>query len=732
MHLVKWIRKNMSKLMAVFVILIMVAFVMPQVLSQLAKPRSSGPERAMWLYDTDSKISFNDIRQATSELAVLKGLFVDKFLLGQRDFKYVLLGELLFPESVQGSLMSDEIKRAAMQNQFKVSQSRVDDFFSQSRGRSELFWVLLKAEAEKAGCATSPKQAGDILKMIVERMTEGQVDAATLVRNAGSAHQMTESDCLQAFADVLAIVSYARVATEVEDITEAEMAAAAGIPQEKFSAEFVEFNANSFADKAAEPSEQEIAEQFNKYKDYLPGAITQDNPFGFGYKQKARVAVEYMLVRLDDVKKLVAVPTEEEAEEFYQQNLERFAEEIPADANDPNSQPTKRQKSYAEVASVIKDFLLNRKVNAKATLILGQATEIADSEIISLDFEKAKVEEFKAKAKDYSTSSESAAKQNNIKIYTGKTGLLTADDFQLSQSLGSLMMQSQSRMPTRLTKLAFAVEQLGDEAAKLGPYEPAKPKMFASVGPLLDNMGSVMAMIRVIDVAKATVPQDVNFSYQRNLPQVSDKLDISENVYSLKEQVQKDCKNLAAFAIAEQKAQEFMTIVKADGWENAIKKFNADYPAKVADVNTFDMQKWMDKTRVSQSDMEMARIAMSGSPAAERYINQSIVYGKLINAFYSQFKGDEAEAANVPLMIKFEPQMSCFAVKSMSRTFAPMESYESNRQKIAYGKDYIISQSMAFEFFMPDNITKRLNLRPAQKSDEESDSNSVADNGDDE
>ena len=83
MHLVKWIRKNMSKLMAVFVILIMVAFIMPQVLNQLAKPRSRGPEKAMWLYDTDSQISYNAVRQATGELAVLKGLFIDNFLLGQ-------------------------------------------------------------------------------------------------------------------------------------------------------------------------------------------------------------------------------------------------------------------------------------------------------------------------------------------------------------------------------------------------------------------------------------------------------------------------------------------------------------------------------------------------------------------------------------------------------------------------------------------------------------------------
>jgi len=723
----------MSKLMAIFVILIMIAFIMPSVLNQLARPRSRGPDKAMWLYDTDGKISSNDIRRATSELAVLKNLYIDRFLLGQRDFKYRLLGELLFPESIRGAAMSDDVKRSAMQNQLKISSARIDDFFEQARGRAELFWILLKAEVQNAGCATSPKQAGEILKMLVEEMTKGQVDAATLVGNACQAHQMTENDCLQAFADVLAIVSYARIVTEIEDVTEAEMAAAVSMSQEKFSAEFVEFNAKTFAGQAGEPTEQEIAEQFSKYKNYLPGAITQDNPFGLGYKQRARIAVEYMIVKLDDVKKLVTIPTEEEAEEFYQQNLERFAEEIPADANDPNSQPTKKQKSYAEVAGVIKDALLNRKVNAKATQILGQATEIADAEIIGLDFEKAKVEEFKAKAKDYSAASESVEQQNNIKIYTGKTGLLTAEDFQLSQSLGSLMMQTQSRIPTKLAKIVFASEQLGDEAVKLGPYELAKPKMFVSVGPLLDGMGSIVAMVRVTDAAKSFVPQDVNFSCQNNLPQIFENQPPPENTYSLRQEVQKDCKNLKAFAIACQKADEFTALAKTEGWEKAIKKFNAAYPAKIAaDSNTFDIQKWTNKNRVSRSDMEMARLAMSNSPSSGKFVNQTIVYSRLIDAFYSQFKDDQAKATDVPLVIKFEPQMSCFAVKSLSRTFAPIESYESNRQQIAYNQDYVIGQSMAFEFFMPDNITKRLNLRPAQKSDNPSDTNNTEAAGDQE
>ena len=721
MHLVKWFRKNMTKLMAIFVILIMFAFIMPTLLNQLAKPRSSGPGRAMWNYDKDGKISFNDIRRATSELAVLRSLYIDRFLFGQRDLKYILLGELLFPESFQGAGMSDEMKGIAMQNQLKISPSRIDDFFEQSRGRAELFWILLREESKKAGCTASPKQAGEILRLIIEKMTGNKVDAATLVRNACQASQMTEDDVLTAFADVMAIVSYARIAADIEDITETEMASAAARAGEKFSAQFVEFNAKTFADQLAEPTEKEIVEQFNKYKDYFQDITTQDNPCGFGYKQKARVTIEYAIVKLDDAKKLVTTPTEEEAEDFYQHNLEQFIEKVPVDANDPNSQMIQRQKSYAEVASLIKDALLGRKINAKAVKILSDLIESAEAEYSSLDFEKAAVGQFKEKAKDYSAAAEKIAQQNNIKIYTGKTGLLTADDFQLSQPLASLMMRGQSRIPTRLVKIAFASEQLGDEAIKLGPYEPAKPKMFVSIGPMFDNMGSIVAMVRIIDTAKSFVPENLDFSYERNLPQISENQQKLENTYSLRQNLQQDCKYLKAFATACQKADEFVKLAQDKGWEKAIKKFNTDYPAEdAADANTFDLQKWENRSRISQSDIEMARLSMGNSPSSEKFIQQSIAYGKLIDSFYSQFKNESETAAEVPVVIKFEPLLSCYALKSLNRTFTPIESYEAYRQQIAYRRDYVMGQSMVFEFFMPDNILKRAKLRPARESNNSS------------
>jgi len=716
MHLVKWFRKNMNKLMAIIVILIMIAFIMPSVLSQLAKPRSKGPTRAMWYFDKDKKISFNDIGQAARELAAMRSLYVDKFFITQQDLRFVLLGQLLFPESVPGAALSDEIKGIVMQSQLYISPGRIDAFFEQAGGRAELFWILLKAEAKNAGCAVSPQHAGEILKALIPKITSDRIDAQTAVRNAGQANQMTDDMVLATFADILAVISYARIVTDTEDVTEMQMAALAARTKETVNAEFVGFSNEKFIDKTSEPDKTEIALQFEKYKNYYPNIITEENPCGFGYKQKPRVALEYMIVKLEDVKKLVTQPTEEETEEFYQQNLNRFSEQVPADANDPNSKITERQRSYAQVAGAIKNALLARKAGTKAIKILEDAVEQAQAGFESLNFETASVQQFKEKTTDYADAAEKIAQQNDIKIYTGKTALLTVEEIVADRCLGSLLMRTQSRIPTGLARMVFAIEQLGDEAFKLGPFEPPKPKMFVSIGPFTDSMGTIVAMARVIETKNSTVPTDINFSYEKSLPIVfEDDRQQEEKTFVLKEKVKQDCRKLAAFEKARQKANEFVELAKSKGWEAAIEKFNSLYPARDGNENqkNFEIQSWKQKGRISQTDIEAAKLSTPQLPGAERFVNQSIIYAKLIDEFYSLFKSNQTQAENVPAIIEFKPQLACYVIKSLSRSPATIEDYEQSRQQIAYKENYILSQSMTLEHFMPDNILKRLNLRPA-------------------
>ncbi|MFA5292622.1 MAG: hypothetical protein WC496_06255 [Phycisphaerae bacterium] len=718
MHLVKWFRKNMTKLMAIFVILIMVAFIMPTVLTQLAKPRSTGLENAMWLYGKDKKITVNDLREATAKLTVLRGLYVDKFLLGQQDLRSILLGQILFPESVPAALLDDEIKKLSIQNRLSISPSRIDEFFAQSRGRAELFLIALGDEAASAGCVVPAKQAGEILNIIIPQVTNNQVDAATAVKRVCSANNMSDAQGLEAFADILSIMTYARIVGDTENVTESQLENIFARAKEKINAEFVQFNAENFLDKASEPDSAAITEQFEKYKNYLPGTVDDDNPYGFGYKLMPRVALEYMIVRLEDVKKLVAMPAEEETEDYYQHNLERFVEEMPAESNAPDAKPVTRQKSYAEVADMIKRGLYAQKASSQGTKILNRAVEQAETNFDTLNFEKADVNAFRSKAGDYSAAAEVASKEYNIKIYTGKTALISAEEIQADQYLGGLMMTGQSRVPTRLSKLAFAVKPLGSEASKLGPFEPAVPKLYVSVGPLSDMAGNIMAVVRVVETAGSAVPADIGLSYQKNLPELAASSAAGNKTFVLKDIVAKDCKRLQAMKVADKVAGEFLEMVKKQSWDSALEKINASYGKKDSNEpnkKTFAIQTFSDSTRVSKMDIEVTRMRTAGMAGAEGIMNQSLIYSKLMDTINSEFEDIQAKKVTLPAIIGFQPRLSFYVIKSLTRDSGAIEDYEQIRQQLAFQQDYIDSQSMSVEHFLPDNILKRLNLRPAQQ-----------------
>jgi len=85
----------------------------------------------------------------------------------------------------------------------------------------------------------------------------------------------------------------------------------------------------------------------------------------------------------------------------------------------------------------------------------------------------------------------------------------------------------------------------------------------------------------------------------------------------------------------------------------------------------------------------------------------------------------QAKKVNLPAIINFEPRFSSYVVKSLTRDSGTIEDYAQIRQQLAFQQDYTDSQSTAVEHFLPDNILKRLNLRPAQEPNKPADSNNA-------
>ena len=101
MHLVKWIRKNMQKIMVFVIIIIMGMFILGSTARYLFDSIFNPNKRVVATYDDGKKINVSDLRMAQNELSVLRMLMADRLLMAQsaNGIAGPLLAHLLFPES---------------------------------------------------------------------------------------------------------------------------------------------------------------------------------------------------------------------------------------------------------------------------------------------------------------------------------------------------------------------------------------------------------------------------------------------------------------------------------------------------------------------------------------------------------------------------------------------------------------------------------------------------------
>lgn len=700
--------------MAVFVIVIMIAFVIPQLLRQLARPKFTPGKTVYWTYDDGKKITAVDIKAAANELAILRGLYAERILLSQRDMGMLLLSHMLFPASIPAASFSDQIKQMVMRNNIPVSNRRIDDFFSQTKGQSKLWWILLRAEARRSGCAVSTDAAGALLSRAIPKITNGSVKAATLVRRLSTAYHATENQILRTFADLLLVTTYSRTITESEDITEQQLMNDASDMFGSIDANCVVFNADSFVKSSAEPTQTQITAQFARYKDNYPYRVSEDNPYGFGYKLSARVQLEYMITRLSDVRKLITPPTEEQLEQYYQANHERFTEKVKKNPADPNSKMVSRQKSYAEVAESIRETILNGEINTKAAAIINEAVAAADANLADIDVSTAVTEQLKAGAGSFAQAAAKVGSKYGIDVRVGRTGLVSAREIQQNPLLGRLAMSGQSRMPSSLVRMVFSIDELG--VTRLGAYEAPKPRLYLSISPMFtaSGAGKIAAAVRIVNYALPQAPPDVDYKYQKNLPQADPNATV-DNVYSVKKIVAEDLKRIEAMKTADQKAKDFMAAAGPGGdWKKAAIAMETslikDYPGVSLSVRSLSL---------TRENMAQSQVRSVDTLTPEMYMSQVDTYNRLVALFAGQFRPGEEKPKSLPLIIEYKPYFAYYCVEDMTRKYAGMDDYEKMRPTIAYKEDFLNAQAMAFEHYMPVNIKKRMNVQKSEQSKEQ-------------
>ena len=726
MSLVKWIRKNNRKIMVFVVIFCMIAFVVGYTGLQIISSVFDPGRQAVAHYNDGQKMRINDLRAAQNELSILRMLRSDQVTASQ-GLSGALLSRLIFPESLLANEIPSQLKQAVQQGQLQLSLEELDAYFNQQPERPENLWILLKAEAYKAGTIISTEQAKEALRNIVPQMMG--IDAAQLVEQIIGQSNLTEDQIARVFADLLSVLEYAGTVINNETVTLNQVKAFVGRSKERLDAEFVRIPAELFVDETVAVSDDDIQKQFEAFKAFMPYDPTGENPFGFGYRLPKRVQVEYMVIKTDDIKSQIASPTNEAMEDYYSRNIQQFQQQVPIDTNNPNSEKTTVIRPYAEVQREIRQAIENEKVGNLASLIFNEIKNITELGFEKISFDEATVDQLQIAAGDYQAAGQEILKKFQVPVTVGKTGWLSAEDFQQEKILGTLRLQAQQRNSIKLMDLAF----IASPDAKQTSRRIGLPtvRLWQNIGPVEgyaqeeQKFHLLMALVRVIGLEDAAVPETVDVSYDTSGVALLEDPD-AQNSFSLKEIVKEDLLLVKAMETAKARAEEMESLIESKGWDEAVESYNAKY-AKDSDNEesgdqTIQLEKAEKQLRASGMEIAFAKKYIQENPAIAANMQQHLVTDMLNGRFYKLLADGSDSTGAIHQVLAFEPEAAYYVVKEVVRQPATTTDYLDNKANTALQLSIQDTPVSTMIHFAPDNILKRMNYQPkkddAQTPDE--------------
>ncbi len=717
MNLVKWLRKNNKKIMAVVVIVLMVGFIGGSALSYLLNP-GSGDKAALGYYGSH-KIRYYDREVARQELEIMQQLGIPQ-VLEQQDLGGLLMTELLFQGDRSIGDTATAAQRTVQQNMYRVSNRQLANFFSDRSSFSpEVLWILLREEAKGAGICIRRDEARQNLVSLLDNPQSGGPGYARNMQALITRYRMPEDAVLDIFGSLMSVFQYAAYVCTNENMTTAELRHLVSTEGEGLDSEFVQFKASDFVDKKMAPAESEMQAQLQKYKGTFAGDVSEANPFGFGYKLPDRIQAEYIVVKLDDVQTIIKKPTQAEVYEFYQQNRDtRYTREVRSDPNDSNSPMTKQVQSYSEVGDAILTQLTREKVALKAEQILVEAKDLADADLpaAASDGNEPNTPTLMAKAGKYDEIAKKLTDKHKIAVVSGRTGLITPTDVQNDRQLSRLRLASSASNVISVTQALFSVKELGDHAIIL-LSQPAT-KMYRTIGPLRDaSMTGVMAVARVVSVEKAAEPADLNVAYSTKTLALGNTSD-ANGVHSVKDEVAKDLKLLAAWDGTKAKAQEFIELAAKDpngNWDKAVARFNDLYGKELKkdpnDPNIFRVDRNNGVRRTSEAQMEVIRALVANGPNAQSVLARIQTERLLADRLYSLVPADANAAPKMPAVMEFKPDGSFYALKSVTVQRVNQQQFKEMKNSLAFRNEHIETQSLTAVHFDPHNIVKRMQFK---------------------
>lgn len=299
--MLKFLRKYRKILLGGFVVILMVAFVAPQLLQQLGP---SPEDRKIGTLDGRT-VTSGELTRAAAEISALSSL--NPYLPQMIGIEQGHLGE-------HWLLLKHEAERAGLVGEAGDGREWIPEIATQT--------VRLELVSQFGGFAQYLLQQPEYqqrMMVIAQQMSES---APSVAARAG----LTEDQLLKALSTARGVIRLKEAYFLAARPSPAQMAMVGRRLGDRATVNYLFVPGSTLASEVPDPSEDELRAHFERFADVEPGT----GEFGIGYKRPARVKVEWLAVEKAAIAN--AIPVDRvELRKMYESNRATYTGEYEAE-----------------------------------------------------------------------------------------------------------------------------------------------------------------------------------------------------------------------------------------------------------------------------------------------------------------------------------------------------------------------------------------------------------------
>jgi len=235
-------------------------------------------------------------------------------------------------------------------------------------------------------------------------------------------------------------------------------------------------------------------------------------------------------------------------------------------------------------------------------------------------------------------------------------------------------------------------------------------------GTATDLSNQIMLLTRIVAAEPNAEPENVDVAYSTQTIRLGDTTDPSGKTFSVRDEVVKDLRQLAAWDTTRVRAEEFEAVAEKEGWDSAISLFNKLYgdlaKEKPDDPNAFAVDNLNGLQRISEADLQVLAAQVANNPAARAIMNSAEAQAQFVERLLAL-----PEEGAAPTVVEFKPNRSYYVLKSLTRDRINQQEFQQIKGMLLAREEAAQAQSLTVVHLNPENILKRMNFRFAQPAD---------------